>query len=143
MAETAGTSFDRLVAIMRALRAPMAARGTASRRSPRCRPFVLEETYEVLEAIEGGSPPPFAKSWAITSTRPSFSRRSQRSPASFPSPTLSTRSATSSFGVTPTCLPGSTETIPSRAVQVIERWETMKARERAAEGRDPSGRRRR
>ena len=112
MAETAGTSFDRLVAIMRALRAPDGCPWDREQTLASLRPFVLEETYEVLEAIEGGSPPPFAKSWAITSTRPSFSRRSQRSPASFPSRTLSTRSATSSFAVTPTCLPGSTETIP-------------------------------
>jgi len=60
MAETAernsaGARFDRLVEIMRALRAPGGCPWDREQTHASLRPFVLEETYEVLEAIEGGS----------------------------------------------------------------------------------------
>src|SRR5688572_33045681 len=56
MAETAGSHFDRLVQIMRALRAPGGCPWDREQTIASLRPFVLEETYEVLEAIESGSP---------------------------------------------------------------------------------------
>src|SRR5688572_28553708 len=56
MAETAGTRFDRLIAIMRALRAPGGCPWDREQTHASLRPFVLEETYEVLEAIESGVP---------------------------------------------------------------------------------------
>jgi MazG family protein len=56
MAETAGARFDRLVEIMRRLRAPDGCPWDREQTLASLRPFVLEETYEVLEAIESGSP---------------------------------------------------------------------------------------
>ena len=56
MAETAGAKFDRLVEIMRALRAPDGCPWDREQTIASLRPFVLEETYEVLEAIERGAP---------------------------------------------------------------------------------------
>src|SRR5688500_17433054 len=56
MAETAGARFDRLVDIMRALRAPDGCPWDREQTHASLRPFVLEETYEVLDAIEGGDP---------------------------------------------------------------------------------------
>ena len=56
MAETAGARFDRLVEIMRTLRAPDGCPWDREQTLASLRPFVLEETYEVLEAIESGSP---------------------------------------------------------------------------------------
>ena len=56
MAETAGARFDRLVDIMRRLRAPDGCPWDREQTLASLRPFVLEETYEVLEAIESGSP---------------------------------------------------------------------------------------
>ena len=53
---TAGTRFDTLVDIMRALRAPDGCPWDREQTLASLRPFVLEETYEVLEAIESGSP---------------------------------------------------------------------------------------
>jgi MazG family protein len=53
---TAGKHFDRLVEIMRALRAPDGCPWDREQTQASLRPFVLEETYEVLEAIESGSP---------------------------------------------------------------------------------------
>jgi len=46
--------FDRLVGIMRALRAPGGCPWDREQTLGSLRPFVLEETYEVLEAIDGG-----------------------------------------------------------------------------------------
>ena len=56
MAETAGARFDRLVEIMRALRAPDGCPWDREQTHASLRPFVLEETYEVLDAIESGNP---------------------------------------------------------------------------------------
>jgi MazG family protein len=56
MADTAGARFDTLVGIMRALRAPDGCPWDREQTLASLRPFVLEETYEVLEAIESGSP---------------------------------------------------------------------------------------
>jgi MazG family protein len=56
MAETAGARFDRLIEIMRALRAPGGCPWDREQTLASLRPFVLEETYEVLEAIESGAP---------------------------------------------------------------------------------------
>jgi MazG family protein len=51
----AGVQFDRLVEIMRALRAPGGCPWDREQTLGSLRPFVLEETYEVLEAIESGN----------------------------------------------------------------------------------------
>src|SRR3954471_12877463 len=50
-----GDRFERLVGIMRALRAPDGCPWDREQTHASLRPFVLEETYEVLEAIESGS----------------------------------------------------------------------------------------
>ncbi|MSO31092.1 MAG: nucleoside triphosphate pyrophosphohydrolase [Acidobacteria bacterium] len=53
--DSAGARFDRLVDIMRILRAPGGCPWDREQTHASLRPFVLEETYEVLEAIERGS----------------------------------------------------------------------------------------
>jgi len=54
--DTAGARFERLLEIMRKLRAPDGCPWDREQTHASLRPFVLEETYEVLEAIESGSP---------------------------------------------------------------------------------------
>jgi MazG family protein len=54
MADTAGSAFDRLVEIVARLRAPDGCPWDREQTLDTLRPFVLEETYEVLEAIDGG-----------------------------------------------------------------------------------------
>jgi MazG family protein len=54
--ERIGQRFERLVGIMRRLRAPDGCPWDREQTLASLRPFVLEETYEVLEAIERGSP---------------------------------------------------------------------------------------
>src|SRR5687767_15546803 len=53
---TIGARFERLVEIMRTLRSPDGCPWDREQTQASLRPFVLEETYEVLEAIESGSP---------------------------------------------------------------------------------------
>ncbi len=54
MAETAGSAFTRLVDIVARLRAPDGCPWDRAQTLETLRPFVLEETYEVLEAIDHG-----------------------------------------------------------------------------------------
>src|SRR6187397_1754791 len=53
--ESLGEKFEQLVAIMRTLRAPGGCPWDRVQTHASLRPFVLEETYEVLEAIDTGS----------------------------------------------------------------------------------------
>ena len=54
--DSAGARFEKLVDIMRRLRASDGCPWDREQTLASLRPFVLEETYEVLEAIESGSP---------------------------------------------------------------------------------------
>src|SRR5262245_26662141 len=56
MAERVGARFERLGGIMRARRAPGGCPRDREQTLASLRPFVLEETYEVLDAIESGDP---------------------------------------------------------------------------------------
>ncbi len=55
MADTAGTAFDRLVDIVARLRGPDGCPWDREQTLESLRPFVLEEAYEVLEAIDSGN----------------------------------------------------------------------------------------
>ncbi|MGE0363687.1 MAG: nucleoside triphosphate pyrophosphohydrolase [Vicinamibacterales bacterium] len=52
MSEAAGAAFDELVGIMRALRAPGGCPWDREQTLQSLRPFVLEETYELLDALD-------------------------------------------------------------------------------------------
>lgn len=54
MSPSAGTRFDDLVRIMRALRAPGGCPWDREQTLQSLRPFVLEETYELLDALDRG-----------------------------------------------------------------------------------------
>jgi MazG family protein len=130
----AGDRFDRLVEIMRTLRSPEGCPWDREQTQASLRPFVLEETYEVLEAIEGGSPAQLCEELGdflfeavflaqIADERGEFSiadaidaicdKLIRRHPHVF------AREAGD-----PSLTPG----------QVIEKWETLKARERETSG---------
>ena len=55
MAHTPGSAFDRLVQVVARLRAPDGCPWDREQTLESLRPFVLEETYEVLEAIDEGN----------------------------------------------------------------------------------------
>jgi MazG family protein len=52
MTDSAGTRFDRLVEVMRILRSPQGCPWDREQTLSSLRPFVLEETYELLEALD-------------------------------------------------------------------------------------------
>jgi ATP diphosphatase len=54
MADTAGARFDRLVEVMRTLRSPHGCSWDREQTLSTLRPFVLEETYELLDALDRG-----------------------------------------------------------------------------------------
>ena len=140
MADSPGAKFDALLDIMRALRAPGGCPWDREQTHASLRPFVLEETYELLEAIDNGSPDSlreelgdylyeavflaqiseergdFAIGDAIDAIRDKLVRRH---------PHVFQRN-------------DGDESITSD--QVIEKWETLKARERAAAGEEPKSR---
>src|SRR5215216_4826663 len=134
---SAGERFDRLVEIMRALRAPDGCPWDREQTQASLRPFVLEETYEVLEAIESGSPSELREELGdflfeavflaqISEERGDFSigdavdaicdKLVRRHPHVFDRK------------------PGDNQLTRG---QVLEKWETLKARERADAGRLP------
>ena len=131
MADTAGARFDRLVEIMRTLRAPGGCPWDRDQTLASLRPFVLEETYEVLEAIERGSP---------------AALREELGDYLYEAVFLAQISEESGDFTIADAIDGICEKLVRRhphvfarahgddsitSEQVIERWETMKARERA------------
>jgi MazG family protein len=54
MSDTAGARFDRLVEVMRTLRGPHGCPWDREQTLSSLRPFVLEETYELLDALDRG-----------------------------------------------------------------------------------------
>ena len=54
--DTAGDRFERLVQLMRTLRSPEGCSWDRQQTLDTLRPFVLEEAYEVVDAIDGGDP---------------------------------------------------------------------------------------
>jgi MazG family protein len=134
MADTAGVRFDRLVEIMRALRAPGGCPWDREQTVASLRPFVLEETYEVLEAIESGS---------------SASLREELGDYLYEAVFLAQINEEAGTFTIGDAIDGICDKLVRRhphvfaraegegaitSEQVIERWETMKARERAEAG---------
>ena len=135
MAETAGARFDRLVEIMRALRAPGGCPWDREQTHASLRPFVLEETYEVLDAIEGGDPATLREELGDYLYEAVFLAQISEEAGDF----------TIGDAVQAICdklvrrhphvfARESPDGAPVTSRQVIEKWEAMKARERAAAG---------
>ena len=137
MAETAGTSFDRLVSIMRALRAPDGCPWDREQTLASLRPFVLEETYEVLEAIEGGSPAALREELGDYLYEAVFLAQISEESGDFSIADAIDAICDKLVRRHPHVFARQRGDDSITSTEVIERWESMKARERAAEGRDP------
>jgi MazG family protein len=130
----AGERFDRLVEIMRALRAPDGCPWDREQTQGSLRPFVLEETYEVLEAIESGSPAHLCEELGDFLFEAVFLAQISDERGEF----------TIADAIDAICdklvrrhphVFARTEGDPSlTSGQVVEKWETLKAREREAAG---------
>ena len=132
-----GAKFERLLDIMRALRAPGGCPWDREQTHASLRPFVLEETYEVLEAIESGSPAHLREELGDFLFEAVFLAQISEERGEF----------TIGDAIEAICdklvrrhphvfnrQPGEASLTSS---QVIEKWETLKARERADAGLEP------
>ena len=133
MAETAGQRFDRLVEIMRALRAPDGCPWDREQTTASLRPFVLEETYEVLDAIESGDPAKLREELGDYLYEAVFLAQISEEANHFSIADAIQSISDKLVRRHPHVFAKHTEDgAPVTSQQVIEKWETMKARERAA-----------
>ena len=138
MAETAGTRFDRLVDIMRALRAPDGCPWDREQTHLSLRPFVLEETYEVLDAIESGDPATLREELGDFLYEAVFLAQISEEAGDFAIADAIQSICDKLVRRHPHVFARHTEDgAPVTSQQVIEKWETMKARERSAAGESP------
>jgi MazG family protein len=134
MAETAGTHFDRLIAIMRALRAPTGCPWDREQTLASLRPFVLEETYEVLDAIERGSPDALREELGDYLYEAVFLAQISEEGGGFSIADAIDAICDKLVRRHPHVFAREQGDAAITPTQVIERWETMKARERLAAG---------
>jgi MazG family protein len=136
MAETAGTRFDRLVEIMRALRAPDGCPWDREQTHASLRPFVLEETYEVLDAIESGDPAKLREELGDFLYEAVFLAQISEESGQFSIADAVQAICDKLVRRHPHVFARHTEDgAPLTSQQVIEKWEALKARERADSGK--------
>ena len=140
MSDTAGLRFDRLVDIMRALRAPDGCPWDREQTLASLRPFVLEETYEVLEAIESGSPAQLKEELGDYLYEAVFLAQISEESGAFSIGDAIDAICDKLVRRHPHVFARQQGDAAITTSQVIERWETMKARERAEAGEDPRAR---
>lgn len=137
MADTAGTRFDRLLDIMRTLRAPGGCPWDREQTVASLRPFVLEETYEVLEAIESGTPAHLREELGDYLYEAVFLAQISEEAGDFSIADAIDAICDKLVRRHPHVFARADGDDAITTGQVIERWETIKAREREQEGRDP------
>ena len=135
MAETAGARLERLLDIMRTLRAPDGCPWDREQTHASLRPYVLEETYELLDAIDSGSPEQLKEELGDFIFEAIFLAQISQEAGDFDFgdalEAVSDKLVRRHPHVFARSAPDETVTTE----QVIERWETLKARERAEAGR--------
>ena len=134
MGDTAGATFDRLVEIMRALRAPGGCPWDREQTLGSLRPFVLEETYEVLEAIEHGTPEHLREELGDYLYEAVFLAQISEEAGHFTIADAVKAICDKLVRRHPHVFARAVDEAAITSDQVIERWETMKARERAEAG---------
>src|SRR5688572_31451289 len=137
MADTAGARFDRLVEIMRALRAPDGCPWDREQTHASLRPFVLEETYELLEAIDTGDAGQLREELGDYLYEAVFLAQMSEEAGDFTIGDAVDAICDKLVRRHPHVFARHTEDgAPlASARQVVEKWETLKARERAAAGK--------
>ena len=134
MPETAGSRFDRLVEIMRTLRAPGGCPWDREQTLASLRPFVLEETYEVLEAIESGTPANLREELGDYLFEAVFLGQMSEEAGHFSIGDAIDTICDKLIRRHPHVFAREAGEDALSSTQVLERWETIKARERAAAG---------
>jgi MazG family protein len=136
-----GARFERLVEIMRRLRAPDGCPWDREQTHASLRPFVLEETYEVLEAIERGTPEDLRDELGDCLFEAVFLAQISEERGDFTVADAIDAICDKLVRRHPHVFERGSDERPLTSGQVVERWETIKAREREASGRtDPAKR---
>jgi MazG family protein len=133
--DSAGAALERLLDIMRTLRAPDGCPWDREQTLASLRPFVLEETYEVLEAIEHGTPADLCEELGDFVFEAVFLAQISEEAGDF-----SLRDALTGIGDKlirrhPHVFERAPDADALTSGQVVERWDALKARERALAGR--------
>src|SRR5215204_4280694 len=137
MADRVGERFERLVEIMRTLRAPDGCPWDREQTHASLRPFVLEETYEVLEAIESGRPANLCEELGDFLFEAVFLARISEEAGDFTIGDAIDAIADKLVRRHPHVFERKSGDPALTSGQVIEKWETLKARERAAGSAPP------
>jgi MazG family protein len=135
MTDPVGARFERLVDIMRTLRGPGGCPWDREQTKASLRPFVLEETYEVLEAIESGTPGDLKEELGDFLFEAVFLAQISDEAGEFGIGDAIDSICDKLVRRHPHVF-AREESAPSlTSGEVVEKWETLKARERAAAGR--------
>ena len=134
MAETVGAKFERLVDIMRRLRAPDGCPWDREQTLGTLRPYVLEETYEVLDAIESGAPASLREELGDFLYEAVFLARISEEQGDFTIGDAIDAICDKLVRRHPHVFDRATGDPSLTSAQVVEKWETLKARERAENG---------
>ena len=132
--QSAGSKFERLVEIMRRLRAPDGCPWDREQTPASLRPFVLEETYEVLEAIESGTPAQLCEELGDFLFEAVFLAQMSEENGDFTVGDAIDAICDKLVRRHPHVFARDDDDAPLTSNQVIEKWETLKAREREAAG---------
>ena len=134
MSERVGEKFEALVEIMRRLRAPGGCPWDREQSHASLRPFVLEETYEVLEAIDNGDLADLREELGDYLYEAVFLAQISEEAGQFSIGDAIDAIRDKLVRRHPHVFAKQTGDEGITSGQVIERWETMKAREREAKG---------
>jgi len=134
MAETIAERFEKLLEIMRRLRAPGGCPWDREQTHASLRPFVLEETYEVLEAIDNGDMADLREELGDYLYEAVFLAQISEEAGHFSIGDAIDAIREKLVRRHPHVFARQHDDESITTGQVIERWETMKAREREAKG---------
>jgi MazG family protein len=137
MSETAGAKLERLLDIMRTLRGPGGCPWDREQTLGSLRPFVLEETYEVLEAIESGTPADLCEELGDFLFEAVFLSQISEEQGHFSIGDAIDAICDKLVRRHPHVFAREGDGPALTSGEVIERWETLKARERATSGASP------
>src|SRR3954464_514767 len=134
MTDTAGAKFERLLEIMRALRAPGGCPWDREKTLASLRPFVLEETYEVLDAIDTNNMTELREELGDYLYEAVFLAQMSEEAGHFSIGDAIDEIRSKLIRRHPHVFAKSAEDEGITSGQVIEKWEALKARERASKG---------
>jgi ATP diphosphatase len=134
MSESVGEKFEALLKIMRTLRAPGGCPWDREQTHASLRPFVLEETYEVLEAIDAGNTADLREELGDYLYEAVFLAQISEEAGHFSIGDAIDAIRDKLVRRHPHVFARHKDDEQITTGQVIERWETMKAREREAKG---------